>query len=316
MSQVSVNVVAPLGYTGPTLAGDNNYVQIVDASGDTVFNTKGQRNIAIGKSALSSVTTAFNNVAVGHEALKSITANNTGAVGIGAWTLELNTAGGTAVGYQAGRNSVVHITAVGHNALPLSTGSNNTALGVSAGYNNTTGSGNTFLGAGAAAGNTITGSNNTALGFGSGGYVDTGNNNTCIGYNAQLSQSGASNEITLGNSTNSVLRCAVTSITSLSDARDKKEIKDLSIGLDFVNKLKPVEFVWDDRNEDGKHDVSDFGFIAQDLKASQEEVEMAETLKLVYESNPEKLEASYGKLIPILVKAIQDLSKEIEELKK
>jgi len=41
---------------------------------------------------------------------------------------------------------------------------------------------------------------------------------------------------------------------------------------------------------------------------------VAETLKLVYEENPEKLEASYGKLIPILVKAIQDLSAKVEAL--
>ena len=90
----------------------------------------------------------------------------------------------------------------------------------------------------------------------------------------------------------------------------------LRAGLDFINALRPVEFIWDDRNEDGKHDIKDFGFIAQDLKKSQEKVEMADILKLVYEENPEKLEASYGKLIPILVKAIQELSAEIKLLKK
>lgn len=33
-----------------------------------------------------------------------------------------------------------------------------------------------------------------------------------------------------------------------------------------------------------------------------------DVLDLVYESNPDRLEARYGKLIPILTKAIQDLS--------
>ena len=33
------------------------------------------------------------------------------------------------------------------------------------------------------------------------------------------------------------------------------------------------------------------------------------------DSNPDRLEASYGKLIPILVKAIQELSLEVETLK-
>jgi hypothetical protein len=36
---------------------------------------------------------------------------------------------------------------------------------------------------------------------------------------------------------------------------------------------------------------------------------------LVYDTNPEKLEASYGRLIPVLVKAIQELKAEIEILK-
>jgi len=53
--------------------------------------------------------------------------------------------------------------------------------------------------------------------------------------------------------------------------------------------------------------VPDTGFIAQDLKRVQEQTGI-EIPGLVYESNPEKLEASYGKLIPVLVKALQELS--------
>ena len=54
---------------------------------------------------------------------------------------------------------------------------------------------------------------------------------------------------------------------------------------------------------------------AEDLKKSQEDAGLADTLKLVYEANHDKLEVFYGKLIPILVKAIQELSHEIEILK-
>jgi hypothetical protein len=35
---------------------------------------------------------------------------------------------------------------------------------------------------------------------------------------------------------------------------------------------------------------------------------------LVYASNPDKLEAGYGKLLPVLVKAIQDLSAQVQSL--
>ena len=51
-----------------------------------------------------------------------------------------------------------------------------------------------------------------------------------------------------------------------------------------------------------------------DLKAAQEDANLDNILKLVYESNPEKLEASYGKLVPILVKAVQELAAKVEQL--
>jgi hypothetical protein len=396
MSQLNVNVLAPLGYTGPTLPGNNNFVQLVDATGNTVFeivgnivnangvqitniglnniglgtgnvqgittginntavgngsgggvttgiqntvvgagslfstttgsdnvaigagcllsNTSGQKNIAIGTQALRLNTTTSNNVAIGHQAMKD-SVGKIQSVAIGTQALQAGATGSVAVGDAAAANSTVTIVAVGNKALQSSTGASNTAVGTSAGFNNTTGNNNTFIGSGAAAGNTITGSKNTCLGAFTGGFIDTGDNNTCIGYGAQASQTGASDEFILGNANVAVLSCAQTSITSLSDGRDKKEIEELPVGLNFIQKLKPVKFVWDDRNENGKHNIKDFGFIAQDLKSTQEEEGVADYLKLVYEANPDKLQASYGKLIPVLVKAIQELSEEVKQLK-
>lgn len=225
-------------------------------------------------------------------------------------------------------------TVVGQSAgLQLTTGQDNTLIGQAAGQALTTSFSNTFIGqsagslatstsstvcVGDSAGGTVTTAfNSTFIGRSTGVSVAniTGNNITCLGYNASPSIASATNEITLGDNTISVLRCAVTSITSLSDARDKKDVTDLRAGLDFVKALRPVEFVWDDRNENGKHNIADFGFIAQDLKAAQEDANMADVLKLVYDSNPEKLEASYGRLIPVLVQAIKDLAAEVEALK-
>jgi hypothetical protein len=42
---------------------------------------------------------------------------------------------------------------------------------------------------------------------------------------------------------------------------------------------------------------------------------LAEYLQLTYRDNPEKLEATQGRLIPILVKAIQELAAEVQALK-
>jgi len=192
------------------------------------------------------------------------------------------------------------------------TGNSNNAVGRYTWEKNTTGNYNTAIGLYALRENT-TGANNTAVGCYAGNSITTGTNLTCLGNNAQPSTVTATNQITLGNSSIATLRCQVTSITSLSDARDKKDIVELDAGLDFVEKLKPVSFTWNMR-DGGKVDIPDTGFIAQDLQ--QVQVDTGITIPgLVYDVNPEKFEASYGKLLPVLVKAIQDLKKELDELK-
>lgn len=288
MSQINVNVVAPLGYTG-SLTGNNNYVQIVDGNGDTVSLISPFDNyIAIGGNNAGVVNGC---IKIGNNAGVSIAANvNGGCIAIGEAAL--------ANSVDAGNN-----LAVGNGALDS--------------VNGTTGNSNVAIGTGAG-GSLTTGSNNTMVGHGAGLAVvplTSGSNNTIIGYQAYPVGVNANNSVTLGNAAIATLRCAVTSITSLSDARDKKEVEDLNVGLEFIDGLRPVKFVWDDRNEQGKHDIADFGFIAQDLKAAEDAVDMADVLKLVYDENPEKLEASYGKLIPILVKAVQELSAEVKLLK-
>lgn len=319
MSQLNVNVVAPLGYTGTPLIGDNNFVQVVDATGDTVLKvfsndnttigknaldslTTGQRNIAIGTSAATNITTASDSISIGYDSLKSGNASSNIAIGKNS----LKSLGAYSFNTSVGVNSLTNATLT----------SSSVAIGSSSGSDLTNGINNAFLGANTGAGFT-SGNNNTFVGCQSASAqnLQTGDNNILIGSgNVTPSTVNVSNEITLGNSSHAVIRAAVTTITSLSDERDKKDIEELPVGLDFVQKLKPVKFVWNDRAEDGKHDVEDFGFIAQDLKAAQEESE-AGYLNLVYDANPEKLEASYGKLLPVLVKAMQEMSSEIKSLK-
>ena len=160
------------------------------------------------------------------------------------------------------------------------------------------------------------------MGYYAGSSITTGNNLTCIGSEAEPTSSSATNQITLGNSSVTSLRCNVTTITSLSDARDKKNIRDLDLGIDFLMKIKPRQFNWDKREwYDGN--ISDgskmkeeptAGFIAQELDEAQTTAE-AEWLNLVLKDNPEKLEATPGNLLPIMVKAIQELKAENNVLK-
>ena len=148
---------------------------------------------------------------------------------------------------------------------------------------------------------------NTILGSLAGDSLTTGHNNTCLGYDAEPGSSTANNSVTLGNSSISSLRCNDTSISSLSDQRDKTNIVDLPLGIDFLNTVRPVSFDWNrrDGSMDGK---KDFGFVAQELKTASDATDYADHMRLVHDDNPDKLEADPMKMFPILVKAVQELS--------
>jgi septal ring factor EnvC (AmiA/AmiB activator) len=87
-------------------------------------------------------------------------------------------------------------------------------------------------------------------------------------------------------------------------------------------KLKPRQFNWDKREwyDNNKSDGSKIqksptaGFIAQELDAVQMSAN-ADWLNLVLKDNPNRIEATTGNLLPIIVKAIQDLKKENDGLK-
>ena len=127
------------------------------------------------------------------------------------------------------------------------------------------------------------------------------------------SSTTVSNEITLGDSSIATLRCQVTSITALSDERDKTDIEDLDLGLKFVNAMKPRKFTWNRRDGkwSGKKEV---GFIAQELHEVELDFSSADRTRLVSHEDPSRLEAQPMNTYPILVKAIQELSAKVDSL--
>jgi trimeric autotransporter adhesin len=228
----------------------------------------------------------------------------------------------TAVGWSSLSNNVggYRNTAVGHASMQQnSSGFYNTAVGELALSSNLIGNGNCAIGTFALSG--ATNSLNTALGFNAGVNVSSGINLVLLGFDAQPSTGVSANEVVLGNGSIQILRCNVQTITSLSDARDKKNVKDLSLGLDFLMKVKPREFNWDRREwyENGISDgckIQDHptaGFIAQEFDSLQT-TEHAEWLNLVLKNNPDKWEATYGNLLPVIVKAVQELKQQNDKL--
>ena len=299
-----------------------NGSNVVVGSNCMAFGAIGTQNVAIGVQAAQSATGNYNAIVGMQAAQYMTTASNNTALGFEAGR-NLTTGGNnTVIGYQAmdANTDGIDNVAIGNNALGAATSDGRTvAIGVNALalQNQLFSPQNTAVGYAADDGN-VTGFQRTCIGASTGGGA-TGDNITNIGYAANPSSSSVSNEITLGNSSVNTLRCQVTSITAISDGRDKASIEDLPYGLDFVNSLKPRKFIWDNRaetNKDGEEFYSankgkkDIGFIAQELQEVDDE-----NLRLVYGENPDRLEASYGRLIPVLVKAIQELKAEIELLK-
>ncbi len=294
---------------GTNALGDNTSGSDNSAVGNSSLanNTTGHSNSTLGSSTLFSNTTGKFNIAIGNAALYE---NTTGlySVAIGYYALALSTAGSnTAVGYQSlsSTTSGYRVTGLGYQSLT----------------ENTTGYDNTALGYSTLSSNTV-GTKNTALGSLAGNIITSGDNLTLLGFNAQPTSVSANNQVTLGNNEVTSLRCNVQTITSLSDARDKKNINDLSLGLDFIMHLKPRQFNWDKREwydnnvSDGSRTENDptAGFIAQELDSVQNEFN-ADWLNLILKDNPEKWEATYGNLLPVMVKAMQELKNEYEELK-
>ena len=113
---------------------------------------------------------------------------------------------------------------------------------------------------------------------------------------------------------------ATNATIATSDGRYKTNIKPLDEGLALVNRLKPVTFNW------LKHPVHDFdtekrqiGFIAQDLAATLKKTDFAgavvkENTCEVDGKKEDFLGVCDATLIPLLVKAVQDLSAKVDEL--
>jgi hypothetical protein len=92
---------------------------------------------------------------------------------------------------------------------------------------------------------------------------------------------------------------AVNGTVQTSDIRFKTNIKPLAYGLDEIMKLKPVSYSW-------KSDLSSkkVGLIAQEVQKIVPEVVI----------NDETLGMNYGELVPVLINAIQEQQKTIEQL--
>lgn len=284
-------------------ASQNNttgYGNIAIGNTALITNTTGYQNVAIGRNTLRKNIIGGNNVAIGDDALSVNTTDSN--IAIGSFTLSGNTTGysNIAIGPSALRGNIA--------------GANNTAIGQFALYQNTTGSSNVAIGQAA---------------------LNSTNFDNCVGLGNGATVTGES-QIQLGISGQTVYTFGA--IQNRSDKRDKTDIRDTDLGLEFIKKLHPVKFRWDYREsyvdneidengepvrieheKDGSRAGKRFheGLIAQEVKKVMDEmgVEFAGYQDHSVNGGKDVLSIGYTELIGPLIKAVQELSNEVTELK-
>jgi hypothetical protein len=256
----------------------------------------------------------------------------------------------TFLGYQAGNvSNANNNTAMGYQALLVNTsGASNTAVGTIALTSNITGSGNTAVGRGAL--ELTTGGENTAVGAFALDSNTSGISNTAIGYSADVSTSGltnataightavvdASNKVRIGNTSVTVIEGQV-AYTFPSDVRFKYNIKKNVPGLEFIKKLNPITYYMDETKLDKftRTGIIDkkivhkqerqlhTGFSAQEVEKAAKELGYEFDGVNAPQNKKGYYSVAYTQFVMPLVKAVQeqqsmieDLKKEIEELKK
>ena len=143
------------------------------------------------------------------------------------------------------------------------------------------------------------------------------------------------NEISLGESNARFVNCQLINNPNVtSDKRRKDNIKKSSLGLEFLNKLNPVQYKWKDyekkkraKPEEDKEFTNEtikksykkthYGLIAQEVEKVVADSGMTndDFAPLVYDKETDTYGMMYGEYVGILIKAVQELSAEVEKLK-
>jgi hypothetical protein len=273
-----------------------------------------------------------------------------------------NTENATAGGYNALANMTgIYNTAFGWNALTgaspftgqrnsafgfftanaITSGSQNACFAMYSGGSLTTANWCTLVGY-TAGGSVTTGDNNTMVGALTGTNLTIGTGNTLIGYKANVNATDdfdqivigndvrgqADTTVTIGNSAGKIYNAYTSSATwtQTSDGRLKTNVQDDSLGLSFINRLRPVTFNWKASpdidpslpyyNEVNKRDTTTVihGLVAQEVKAALD-AEGCSTFNGWDAGNEDTIQAiSREMFISPLIKAIQELTARVASL--
>lgn len=344
---VGYNALTSAITTSDTVALGNSALSTYTGSGNLIFvgstypgytvpNTA-RDSVIIGTQIYGSTDVTSNNVSIGYQAGLSGSSNITigtytrgetssvmsGNVTIGHYASIAEWGAisqSTVVGYQAEGYSD-HSVAIGSGAkvrpsslrsisigrLATVNGADNLAIGNSSGVNFS----NVVTSTGCISIGTLArsqGTNSIAIGNST---IVTGSNSIAIGPSTTVA---SNNSVTIGSSSHTVYNMFTANWTNVSDIRDKKDIESLEIGLSTINKLNPVKFKWNLRDGGRVGDV-DSGFIAQEVLDAIGP-DNNKFLRVVNTDDANQLRISSTSLIPLMVNAINELTAEIELLRR
>jgi hypothetical protein len=295
------------GYTNAT----NSYQTYIGYNSG--YYASGAYNTAVGDRAQEGASAGSSgnwNTSIGHATIAAVSSGSYNCA-MGVVALGSNTTGGSnvAIGVQAlqANTTASNNTAVGYQALYNSTGADNTSLGYQAGDVITTGTGNVIIGKGADP-SVNSATDQIVIGNGVTGQADT--------------------NVTIGNGTGKIYNAYTVNATwtQTSDGTMKNVIGPDNLGLSFINRLNPILFTWKAQNdlppdhpyyaEENKRDTTRVihGFVAQEVKAALD-AEGCSTFN-GWDQGDDGIQAiSREMFISPLVKAVQELSAQVEQLK-
>ena len=278
----------------------------------------GSYNTFVGyKSGYGSITSApyssgGNNTAVGYATLHNTTSGNDNvAIGYRAGIATTSASGSVMIGSGAGSNitTAPGSVGIGYEALQSKTGGGSVGIGYQAGNSITTGGQNIVICARSSDTSAVNSENQIVIGDNIAGTA-----------NFQVSIGAASNIIS--NSFNSNATWARN-----SDLHKKTNIEETNLGLSFINELRPVTFNWRPNSEfpehykDYKENENDmdtetnlYGMIAQDVEKALDKVGHKNFGGWSKEEDGSQRLAQSMFVYP-LIKAVQELSAQVEELK-
>lgn len=340
IDDINLEQYATVAYVTETVGGIDleglNIFQ-VDESQDSIIIGK---NIPLIQSASPNIFIYQNSVGFGDSVFTSASgfinsnplsnyAYNSTAVGTKSMSQAVQNSENTAVGYSTLIGGGFRNVAIGNECLyniVTSSGvarwspdssNNNVAVGYKSGYSNTIGKHNVLLGSETML-YSASGSYNIAIGSGALTFYDDGlpfygNNSIAIGASATVS---ASSQIKLGNSSQTTVSYG--SIQNTADERDKADITNTTLGLDFINALRPVDFKWNYREDyeaftspglNKKRPKVHHGLIAQEVKQAADGLgkSFGGYDDLSVSGNVDIKMLGYQEFIPPIIKSIQQV---------